>query len=86
MRFWLALGRMLLLSATANAQCVEFPAADGRPLVRVCPQERPRECDDHGCYFDDLKKWRAPNALQEDLQRRAEEARRKLESSQKNSK
>jgi hypothetical protein len=76
---------MLLSLATANAQCVEFPAADGRPSVRLCPQEPPPECDDRGCHFDELNRWRAPNALQEDLQRRAEEARKKLEADRKNS-
>jgi len=85
MRFWLAQVGVLLSLATANAQCVEFPAADGRPSWRLCPREPPRECDDHGCYFEDLKKWRTPSALQEDLQRRAEEARKKLEADRKNS-
>jgi hypothetical protein len=85
MRFWLAHVGMLFSLATANAQCVDLPAADGRPSVRLCLQERPRECDDHGCYFEDLKKWRAPNALQEELQRSADEARKKLEADRKNS-
>jgi len=45
---------MPLSLAIANAQCVEFPAADGRPAVRLCPQERPPECDDRGCHFEEL--------------------------------
>ena len=88
MRFWLALVSMLLSLAVANAQCIEFPAANGRPSVRLCPDDtRPRECDFHGCYFDDLKKWRArqnDSDLQNDLQRLAEEVRRKLEADRKN--
>jgi hypothetical protein len=68
---------MLLSLDTANAQCFQWGS------LQVCPDNtRPRECDLHGCYFDDLKRWRAlnpPGALQNDLQRRAEEMREELE-------
>jgi hypothetical protein len=70
---------MLLSLATANAQCVHFPAAEGRQALSLCPDtSRPPECDDRGCYFDELNRWRTPST-QEDLQRRAEEVRKKLE-------
>jgi hypothetical protein len=44
--------------------------------------ERRRECDSNGCYFDDPefeKAQKARHALQNELQRCAEEARKKLE-------
>src|SRR5262245_59794365 len=90
MRFWLSLISMLLSLATANAQCVVVgPGPDGQPAVRLCPQERPPECDHRGCYFEELNRWRTPSAaqteLQRELQRRADEARKKLEADRKNS-
>jgi hypothetical protein len=83
MTIWLALLGVMLSLTTANAQCVEFPAADGRP-VRLCHDNtRPRECDLYGCYFDELKKWRAGDPqqieLQIELQRRADELRARAE-------
>jgi hypothetical protein len=72
---------MMLSLATANAQTFQWQSSQ---------EARPRECDFHGCYFDDLKKWRAlqndlHKDLQNELQRRAEEARKKLEANRKNS-
>jgi hypothetical protein len=70
---------MLLSLATANAQCVHLPAVEGRPGISLCPDtRRPPECDDRGCYFDELNRWRTP-VTEEEIQRNAEEVRKSLE-------
>lgn len=78
-------GALLLPMATADAQTFQLPPYLGMQVFGPAEEmKRPRECDAHGCYFDDLKKWRAQKeiqrgALQEELERRAGE-RKKLES------
>lgn len=61
-----------------------FAEAYDGPGAALSPQsiERRRECDSNGCYFDDPefeKTQQARQALQNELQRCAEEARKKLE-------
>jgi hypothetical protein len=93
---------MLLSLATANAQA--FPSPRSQETQMFAPQQRAksknsaeplikvyRECDSHGCCFDDIDQRcaltefeKVQRALQSELARWAEEARKKLESSQQN--
>ena len=74
MRFWLTLLCTLLSLTSANGQCVEMHPPDGGPSVRFClDTSRPPECDDRGCYFDELNRWRNPSTSQTDFQRRTTE-------------
>lgn len=100
MRFWLALFALLLSLAVARAQVSQGPRLNELPeltpeqkanCISEVRRTIRRECDVHGCYFNSLSEVELTQQqelqcrLQKDLQRRADEARKKLEADRKNS-